>query len=74
MKSDFVSTVSARSCGAPLTSVCGFAETPLRQDVLFGESERSSPFLGYIASESQRLTAIVDALLKSHAWTRATCR
>jgi two-component system sensor histidine kinase VicK len=34
----------------------------LRQDVLFGEAERQT-FLGYIASESQRLTAIVDALL-----------
>src|SRR5260370_33203062 len=46
----------------PLTSIYGFAETLLRQDVLFGEEERQT-FLGYIASESQRLTAIVDALL-----------
>jgi signal transduction histidine kinase len=45
-----------------LTSIYGFAETLLRQDVLFGETERQT-FLGYIASESQRLTAIVDALL-----------
>jgi two-component system phosphate regulon sensor histidine kinase PhoR len=46
----------------PLTSIYGFAETLLRQDVLFGEEERKT-FLGYIASESQRLTQIVDALL-----------
>jgi PAS domain S-box-containing protein len=61
MKSDFVSTVS-HELRTPLTSIYGFAETLLRQDVLFGESERRT-FLGYIASESQRLTAIVDALL-----------
>jgi signal transduction histidine kinase len=46
----------------PLTSIYGFAETLLREDVLFGEEERRT-FLGYIASESERLTAIVDALL-----------
>jgi two-component system phosphate regulon sensor histidine kinase PhoR len=61
MKSDFVSTVS-HELRTPLTSIYGFAETLLRQDVLFGEDERRT-FLGYIASESQRLTAIVDALL-----------
>jgi PAS domain S-box-containing protein len=61
MKSDFVSTVS-HELRAPLTSIYGFAETLLRQDVLFGEDERKT-FLGYIASESQRLTQIVDALL-----------
>ena len=61
MKSDFVSSVS-HELRAPLTSIYGFAETLLRQDVLFGDSERQT-FLGYIASESQRLTAIVDALL-----------
>jgi PAS domain S-box-containing protein len=61
MKSDFVSTVS-HELRAPLTSIYGFAETLLRQDVLFGERERET-FLGYIASESQRLTGIVDALL-----------
>jgi PAS domain S-box-containing protein len=61
MKSDFVSTVS-HELRTPLTSIYGFAETLLRQDVLFGEEERQT-FLGYIASESQRLTAIVDALL-----------
>jgi PAS domain S-box-containing protein len=61
MKSDFVSTVS-HELRTPLTSIYGFAETLLRQDVLFGESERAT-FLGYIASESQRLTQIVDALL-----------
>jgi PAS domain S-box-containing protein len=61
MKSDFVSTVS-HELRTPLTSIYGFAETLLRQDVLFGEAERAT-FLGYIASESQRLTQIVDALL-----------
>jgi two-component system phosphate regulon sensor histidine kinase PhoR len=61
MKSDFVSTVS-HELRTPLTSIYGFAETLLRQDVLFGEDERRT-FLGYVASESQRLTAIVDALL-----------
>jgi two-component system phosphate regulon sensor histidine kinase PhoR len=61
MKSDFVSTVS-HELRSPLTSIYGFAETLLRQDVMFGEEERRT-FLGYIASESQRLTGIVDALL-----------
>jgi two-component system sensor histidine kinase VicK len=61
MKSDFVSSVS-HGLRTPLTSIYGFAETLLRQDVLFGEAERQT-FLGYIASESQRLTGIVDALL-----------
>ena len=61
MKSDFVSTVS-HELRTPLTSIYGFAETLLRQDVLFGEEERET-FLSYIASESERLTAIVDRLL-----------
>jgi signal transduction histidine kinase len=46
----------------PLTSIYGFAETLLRRDVSFGDEERRT-FLGYIASESERLTRIVDALL-----------
>jgi two-component system phosphate regulon sensor histidine kinase PhoR len=61
MKSDFVSTVS-HELRTPLTSIFGFAETLLRQDVLFGEAERET-FLRYISSESERLTAIVDRLL-----------
>ncbi|MDX6562320.1 MAG: hypothetical protein QOD65_2134, partial [Gaiellales bacterium] len=61
MKSDFVSTVS-HELRTPLTSIYGFAETLLRRDVMFGDEERLT-FLGYIASESQRLTGIVDALL-----------
>jgi PAS domain S-box-containing protein len=61
MKSDFVSTVS-HELRTPLTSIFGFAETLLRQDVLFGEPERET-FLRYISSESERLTAIVDRLL-----------
>ena len=61
MKSAFVSTVS-HQLRAPLTSIYGFAETLLRRDILFGEAERET-FLGYIASEAQRLTSIVDTLL-----------
>jgi PAS domain S-box-containing protein len=61
MKSDFVSAVS-HELRTPLTSIYGFAETLLRDDVLFGDEERRV-FLRYIASESQRLTGIVDALL-----------
>jgi PAS domain S-box-containing protein len=61
MKSDFVSTVS-HELRTPLTSIYGFGETLLRQDVLFDQEERRV-FLGYIASESERLTEIVDALL-----------
>ena len=61
MKSDFVTTVS-HELRTPLTSIYGFAETLLRQDVLFGDAERRT-FLGYIASESERLTRIVDQLL-----------
>jgi PAS domain S-box-containing protein len=61
VKSDFVAAVS-HELRTPLTSIYGFAETLLRQDVLFGEEERRT-FLGYIASESERLTGIVDQLL-----------
>jgi PAS domain S-box-containing protein len=61
MKSDFVSTVS-HELRTPLTSIYGFAETLLRQDVLFGDEERAT-FLRYIATESERLTSIVDRLL-----------
>jgi signal transduction histidine kinase len=61
MKSEFVSTVSVE-LRTPLTSIYGFAETLMREDVLFGEEERKV-FLQYIASESERLTRIVDALL-----------
>jgi PAS domain S-box-containing protein len=61
VKSDFVTTVS-HELRTPLTSIYGFAETLLRQDVMFGEQERQT-FLRYIASESQRLTTIVDTLL-----------
>jgi PAS domain S-box-containing protein len=61
MKSSFVSTVS-HELRTPLTSIYGFAETLLREDILFGEEERRT-FLGYISSESERLTRIVDQLL-----------
>ena len=61
MKSDFVSTVSVE-LRTPLTSIYGFAQTLLREDVAFGESERRT-FLEFIARESERLTAIVDALV-----------
>jgi PAS domain S-box-containing protein len=61
MKSDFVATVS-HELRTPLTSIYGFAETLLRGDVEFSEAERAT-FLGYIASESERLIRIVDDLL-----------
>jgi PAS domain S-box-containing protein len=61
MKSDFVSTVS-HELRTPLTSIYGFAETLLRRDVDFDEREREI-FLNYIATESERLTKIVDTLL-----------
>jgi len=61
VKSDFVAAVS-HELRTPLTSIYGFAETLLRQDIPFGEDDRRT-FLGYIASESERLTGIVDQLL-----------
>ena len=61
MKSEFVATVS-HELRTPLTSIYGFAETLLRADVSFSEDERAT-FLGYIASESERLIRIVDDLL-----------
>jgi PAS domain S-box-containing protein len=61
VKSDFVAAVS-HELRTPLTSIYGFAETLLRQDIPFGDEERRI-FLGYIASESERLTEIVDQLL-----------
>ncbi len=61
MKSQFVSSVSHELRG-PLTSIYGFAETLLREDIPFGEEDRRV-FLGYISSESSRLTGIVDQLL-----------
>jgi PAS domain S-box-containing protein len=61
MRSDLVATVS-HELRTPLTSIYGFAETLLRRDVGFADEEREL-FLGYISSESARLTAIVDALL-----------
>jgi two-component system phosphate regulon sensor histidine kinase PhoR len=61
VKSDFVAAVS-HELRTPLTSIYGFAETLLRQDIPFGEEERRT-FLSYIASESERLTEIVDQLL-----------
>ena len=65
MKSDFVSTVSLE-LRTPLTSIYGFAQTLLREDVAFGERERRT-FLEFIARESERLTTIVDALLERRA-------
>jgi two-component system phosphate regulon sensor histidine kinase PhoR len=61
LKSDFVATVS-HELRTPLTSIYGFAETLLRGDVSFPEEDRRT-FLGYIASESERLTRLVDGLL-----------
>jgi PAS domain S-box-containing protein len=61
MKSDFVSTVSVE-LRAPLTTIYGFAQTLLRDDLTFGDAERRT-FLAFISSEAKRLTSIVDALL-----------
>jgi len=61
MKSDFVSTVSVE-LRTPLTSIYGFAQTLLRQDIQFSDEERRT-FLDFIARESERLTEIVDTLL-----------
>jgi two-component system alkaline phosphatase synthesis response regulator PhoP len=61
MKTEFVATVS-HELRTPLTSIYGFAETLLREDVQFADEERRT-FLRYIASESERLTTIVDTLL-----------
>jgi two-component system phosphate regulon sensor histidine kinase PhoR len=61
VKSNFVAAVS-HALRTPLTSIYGFAETLLRRDVLFGEEARRT-FVEYIASESQRLSGIVDQLL-----------
>ncbi len=61
MKSEFVAAVS-HELRTPLTSIYGFAETLMRQDVQFDEADRAT-FLGYIASESERLIRIVDDLL-----------
>jgi PAS domain S-box-containing protein len=61
MKSDFVSTVSVE-LRAPLTTIYGFAQTLLREDITFGETERRT-FIEFISREAERLTTIVDALL-----------
>ena len=61
MKSGFVSMVS-QELRRPLTSIYGFAETLLRRGAMFDDEQRTT-FLGYIASETERLTAIVDRLL-----------
>ena len=61
MKSDFVSAVS-HELRTPLTSIYGFAATLLRSDLEFSDEERET-FLTYIASETERLTRLVDSLL-----------
>ena len=61
MQSDFVSTASLE-LRAPLTTIYGFAQTLLREDITFGEAERRT-FMEFISSEAKRLTTIVDALL-----------
>jgi PAS domain S-box-containing protein len=61
MKSDFVNAVS-HELRTPLTSIYGFAETLLRGELDFDETERET-FLHYIGSESERLIRIVDDLL-----------
>jgi PAS domain S-box-containing protein len=62
LKSDFVSTVSY-ILRTPLTSIYGFASTLLRDDLEFPDEDRRI-FLEYIATETERLTGIVDDLLE----------
>ena len=47
-----------------MTSIYGFAQTLLREDVDFSEIERRT-FLEFIARESEGLTSIVDTLLNA---------
>ena len=61
LQSDFVSTASLE-LRAPLTTIYGFAQTLLREDITFGEAERRT-FMEFISNEAKRLTTIVDALL-----------
>ena len=63
LKSDFVATVS-HELRTPLTSIYGFAETLLREDASFGEEDRAT-FVRYIASETERLNRLVEALLSA---------
>ncbi len=60
-QSDFVSTASLE-LRAPLTTIYGFAQTLLREDITFGETEQRT-FMEFISNEAKRLTTIVDALL-----------
>ncbi len=61
MQSEFVSTASME-LRAPLTTIYGFAQTLLREDITFGETQRRT-FMEFISNEAKRLTTIVDALL-----------
>ncbi len=61
MQSEFVSTASME-LRAPLTTIYGFAQTLLREDITFGEAQRRT-FMEFISNEAKRLTTIVDALL-----------
>lgn len=62
LKSDFVSTVSY-VLRTPLTSIYGFANTLMREDLSFPEEDRRV-FLEYISTETERLVGIVDDLLE----------
>ena len=62
MRSEFVSAVSV-DLRAPLTSIYGFAETLLRDDVAFSDGDRRR-FLEFIAREAEHLTTTVDSLLE----------
>ncbi|HEX6763340.1 MAG TPA: GAF domain-containing protein [Gaiellaceae bacterium] len=62
MKSDFVSSVSLE-LRAPLTTIYGFAQTLLRDDVTFSDDDRRT-FLEFMGREAERLTLTVDALLQ----------
>ena len=62
MKSDFVSTVS-HELRTPLTSIYGFAETLLRAGRRCSARRSGARSSATSPRESERLTAIVDALL-----------
>ena len=75
VKSDFVSTVS-HELRTPLTSIYGFAETLLRQDVMFGEEERQTFLalhrLGVAAADRRSSTRSSTSLGSTRATSRST--
>lgn len=62
LKSELLSTVS-HELRTPLVSIKGYAETLLRQDVVWSEEDRRE-FLQYIDEESDHLRALIEDLLQ----------